>query len=466
MSPAMHPFTQRLLKTRTERLASFPNPPADPLVLAVKDELLVAESVADTVISFLRTSKISPKVPPVASLPQTFGDGTSEEIFIVPIQGNNPFRAADRVRKEALKGHRPETVSPNHILIPAPHEDFCPWGPPSPAYGYPTSGADTGTAGEPVTVIDASYLWSTSWGDNPLSDLCNFQVHLAEWRRHTDKKWLPGTPTALSRNGDSTVLDALVGHANFVAGVVAQECHQPRIAIWSHNGGFPKGTDEYPTEASVCRSIWASQRPASAGNLPLSLKPDLVPRTPSNVIHVGFAFYPHAGIPSKIWELAFGRVAALHNPGGLPVIVAPAGNQASPLPRYPAAFMDTKPLRVIGVASVEPGGSARSSFTNYGNWVTCATVGEDVESTFVHVKMKLEEDVSNPRLQHDFQASSWATWNGTSFASPKVTGHLAARLSINSSLTAEAAWNALKQISLTVPTGSSLLNVGDYVFDF
>jgi hypothetical protein len=91
-----------------------------------------------------------------------------------------------------------------------------------------------------------------------------------------------------------------------------------------------------------------------------------------------------------------------------------------------------------------------------------ATVGEDVESTFLHVKMKVEED-KEPRLAHDFQTSDWATWNGTSFASPKITGHLAARLSLSSTLTAEVAWNALKQVSLT---GGPGLGVGQYVFDF
>jgi hypothetical protein len=467
MSPALHPFTQRLLKTRTDRFAHFPPALADPLELAVKDEVLVAEKVAEQVTAFLVKNKLSPNLPPVNELPHTFGDGTAEDVVIVPIQGTNPFTATETVRKQLLKGKQPESVSPNHILIPAPNEDFCPWGPPSPAYGYPTAVSEAGSPGHPVTVIDASYFWNDAkWGlhNNPLSDICQFEVRWAEWHRHGEKNWRPGSQTLLSRNGDPKVLDALTGHANFVAGVVAQGCQQPHITIWSHNGGFPKGSDEYPTEASVCRSIWASQRPAKAEDLPLSLKPAAVRGAPSSVIHVGFAFHPHGGVPSKIWRLTFGRVAALHSPGAAPIIVAPAGNQASSLARYPAAFKDTiNPVRVIGVGSVQPGGYARSSFTNYGPWVTCGTVGEDVESTFLHVKMELEEDISTPRLPHDFRGSDWATWNGTSFASPKVTGHLAARLSLSSTLTPGGAWNALTQVSLT---GAGGLGVGDYVFDF
>jgi Subtilase family len=466
MSVVMHPFTLRLLK-RTDRFASFPSPLADPLVLAVKDELLVAEDAADAVTSFLVGRKLSPKIP-VKSLPRIFGDGSAEDVVIVPIQGTDPFKATALVRKQPFLAGKADSVSPNHILVPAPNEDFCPWGPPSPTYGYPAAAPEAGSAGEPVTVIDASYLWNDAqWGasNNPLTELCDFQVRWAEWHKHGDG-WQSGTPTALSRNGTPGVLDALVGHANFVAGVVARECHQPKITIWSHNGGFPKGSDEYPTEASVCRSIWASQRPASAGELPLSPKP--VVGAPARVIHVGFAFHPYGNVPSKIWRLTFGRIVGLKNPGGPPIIVAPAGNQTSTLRRYPAAFMNTfNPVRVVGVASIQPGGNARSSFTNYGSWVTCAAVGEDVESTFVHVKMKLEEDTSNPRLAHDFTGSNWATWNGTSFASPKITGHLAARLSIGAS-SAQVAWNALKTIALTNAgsTYGSQLDVGDYVFDF
>jgi len=461
---SLHPFTNRLLTTRTDRFAVSKTPSGD-LELAVRDELLVAEHVAEKVTSFLVKNSLSGTLPRVEQLPHTFGDGSVEDIVIVPIQAN-PFRASDTVRSQLLKGE-PDSVSPNHVLIPAPNEDFCPWGPPFPTYGYPTAVPEGGTAGHPVTVIDASYFWNDAgWGmnNNPLTNLCNFGFRWAEWHKHGANSWQPGTPTVLSRNGDATVLDALTGHANFVAGVVAQQCHQPHITIWSHNGGFPKGSDEYPTEASVCRSIWASQRPANAGSLPLSLRSESAKGAPSPVIHVGFAFHPHGGVPSKIWRLTFGRLVALKNPGGPPIIVAPAGNQASKLPRYPAAFKNTlKPVRVIGVGSVQPGGSARSLFTNYGSWVTCATVGEDVESPFLHVKMKLEEDISTPRLSHDFRGSDWATWNGTSFASPKITGHLAARLSLSSTLTPEVAWNALKQVSLT---GAGALGVGDYVFDF
>jgi hypothetical protein len=70
--------------------------------------------------------------------------------------------------------------------------------------------------------------------------------------------------------------------------------------------------------------------------------------------------------------------------------------------------------------------------------VTCSAVGEKVESTFLHVDMPPEDP---PRAPHDFTVHSWAQWNGTSFAAPKVAAQVAAR--ITSAANAGQAWAAL-----------------------
>jgi hypothetical protein len=463
-----HPFTKRILG-HTDRVAVPLNKPVDPLVLSVKDELLVAQEVAPEVNNFLIKNKFSKDVP-VDALPRVFGEaGASDDIVIIDLVKENAFAATDAVRRQSFLKD-PQSVSPNHILIPAPTEDQCPWGPPSPAYGYPAGGADAGPS-EPVTVIDASYLWKPAWGANPLEELCHLNgIRWAEWHKHGQKDWQPGTPTLPSMNGNLKVLDALAGHANFVAGVVAQGAPHPRITIWSHNGGFKKGSPEVPTEAAVCRSLWASQRPADAGNPPNATSgPEALLGAPAKVIHIGFAFHPYKGVPSVAWQRTFQRIKDLRSAADLPLIVAPAGNQNSPYRRYPAAFLDTLPLTVIGVASLQPGGNARSNFTNYGDWVTCSAVGEDVESTFLNVKMMLEEDMSTPRHIHEFRPNAWGTWNGTSFAAPKVTGAIAARLSAGAP-SAIVAWNALQAVcqpnyNLT-GAGTGSPGVGSCRFDF
>jgi hypothetical protein len=65
--------------------------------------------------------------------------------------------------------------------------------------------------------------------------------------------------------------------------------------------------------------------------------------------------------------------------------------------------------------------------------VKCSAVGTNVVSTFLHVNMPLEEQVGDgePREDlraHDFAQNSWALWNGTSFAGPKVAAAIASRL--------------------------------------
>jgi subtilase family serine protease len=76
---------------------------------------------------------------------------------------------------------------------------------------------------------------------------------------------------------------------------------------------------------------------------------------------------------------------------------------------------------------VTPGASpTRSGFSNAGPWVTCSTIGTNVRSTFLHVNMALEESATDEVF--NFESNSWATWNGTSFATPKVVAGVCAQL--------------------------------------
>jgi subtilisin family serine protease len=138
--------------------------------------------------------------------------------------------------------------------------------------------------------------------------------------------------------------------------------------------------------------------------------------TPTDVIHVGFSFAVYKNRPHHMWELLLRRLSGK-------VIVAPAGNQGRGHERYPAALHRQHPTSVIGVGSLQPGLTNRSKFSNYGKWVACSAVGEDVESTFLEVDMPPEE---NPRLPHNYAQNSWALWNGTSFSAPKVAAVMAA----------------------------------------
>ena len=108
------------------------------------------------------------------------------------------------------------------------------------------------------------------------------------------------------------------------------------------------------------------------------------------------------------------------------VVVAAAGNNGSRRPVFPAAFSAMPHIRVpvVAVAALsmdyEP-----TEFSTRGLWITCATAGEAVLSTFVRGRETEEIDRHDPDV---FTGENpWAVWSGTSFAAPQISGALARR---------------------------------------
>ena len=188
----------------------------------------------------------------------------------------------------------------------------------------------------------------------------------------------------------------------------------------SHNAAFVEADNKdpaIPTEASVARSLWEHYKAAQ-------------------VINVGFAFptLPNAAlvdddvdpIGPKSWVLDL--VLQKMDARELHMIVAPAGNQDCMIPQYPAAFgqfhrergrswLDRPRRRKVGLLQLRSLGHVRHG-----------RQGRDVD---VHQRLdrldpELDDDGSAPTK--DFN-SGWATWNGTSFAAPKVAGAIAELLS-------------------------------------
>jgi hypothetical protein len=289
-----------------------------------------------------------------------------------------------------------------------------------------------GDPGHPVTVVDAGYYWdTTNWVPplikNPLLDLVtSLDVYPAD--RHPlplpsatsltgQAGWLPGLPETLdvANPSNPVVLNALTGHANFVAGMVASQYELPAMTIYSHNAGFQSGRAGQGTEplliteAAVCHSL---------------IKAHI--NTPASVINVGFAAVVDGGKMSHAWKLVFDHIGS--GPSD-PRVVAPAGNQADTQARLPAA-LGSRYDNMIGVAATTNDHSGiKASYTNYGPWVKCAAWGSNVRGPFLWVNLELEEDESSPRPKKDFRKmDAYALWKGTSFAAPRVTGRIAAQM--------------------------------------
>jgi thermitase len=389
------------------RIAAFQPQPADPLSLAVDDHLLVCLSAWPKVEEELGTLGAQADV-----LAKVFDGialkpgGEDANIVSVRAPGMTIFELTDFLRGR-LGPDDAHKVSPNHVLIPAPAEGHgCPHGPPSP---LPRPAVEIQPATDlfvPVTIIDSGYIWDQdAWGDNPLAPY-GF-IWETEAQTLKGKIWDAGTPDVLDANDDGA-LDALAGHANFIAGVIAQRCTHAELTIRNHNGGFNPRSDNFPTEAAVARSLAQSEG--------------------ASVINLGFAFHCFGDEISCVWDTAFNQI------GDDAIVVAPAGNQDSPHVRYPAGLA-SKYWNMVGVGSIDGvavGGKAKkSAFSNHGNWVTCSTRGSKVFSTFLYVDMPVEEDNAKHPKNRDFTKSSWARWNGTSFATPKVVAELAQQIVTN-----------------------------------
>jgi hypothetical protein len=459
-----------------------------PLSLAVKDQLIVqAGSPVQRVQLYFKSKNIDAQPIGETVFSGLPGVTPDNDFVVLELRGSlgkaNIFQHADELRANVLTKENPGAVSPNHILVPAPNAAGCPYGPPSPAPDVSLAPPE-GLSPPVVTVIDSGYQWDDAhWGANPLDDpgFCTLTKNYAERLQGTatlaavapgsTAGWLPGAAETSALNGTVAkprLLFALAGHANFVAGVIAQGCHQPTIHIWSHNSTYVRNTDYFTTEAAVVRSLVLSQQPPPTGT------------GPTDVIHVGFAFpLRSAGFSfnfardflSLAWRTAFQSLQATFDAAGKPppIVVAPAGNETEQFRHYPAAlareFAET-PLaslfaNVKGVGSISAAplkANPRSIFSNYGDWVTCSAVGEKVQSTFLRVRNVVCEDDKKRKVKSF--ADAWATWNGTSFAAPKVAAAVAAYVAAGAgSMTPAQAWDALTRVhgNPVVHAGSGIL---------
>jgi len=335
-------------------------------------------------------------------------------------------------------------VAPNHILISPGNMHECPFGPPEEHFNAVPLPRQAG-AGPEVVMIDSGYIRL-----GPIQRFLTGRVVFAEWLERSTSPagalqyvWRPGVESPVGRsarldqNGDG-LLDALAGHANFVAGVAAQGCESVKLTVVSHGAAFldldTVTNPAFVTEAAVARSLWKHHG--------------------APVINVGFAFptLPNAAVTSvqdttasnegpPSWTLQK-VLDAIFDEEEEHLIVAPAGNHGCCVPQYPAAF-SLQYDNVIGVGSVSAAGT-RSDFSDHGPWVSCCTEGENVVSTFItgwdsKPTEEPEEDgpLAGQRPPKYFE-SGFAGWSGTCFAAPKVSAALACDIAAGA--TPQQAW--------------------------
>jgi Subtilase family len=117
------------------------------------------------------------------------------------------------------------------------------------------------------------------------------------------------------------------------------------------------------------------------------------------------------------------------------VLVAAAGNDGADW-KFSPAEMES----VIGVGALGPPGDALAWFSDYGAWVKVYAPGQDLVHAFASGTYTYEEQ--NPGTQAIFDGM--ASWSGTSFSTPVVSGLIAARMSGTGESAHEAAESLLR----------------------
>ncbi len=448
MSAESSPFTQRVLAH--PRIAHQGGSAGIPLVLAVVDQLLVCSDLLESspeVVKWLHTLHAERLTTMLAG---TGAGGEDVALFRVSFAPTASIFDVVRDVRAGLPARDKRGVSPNHVLIAAPAIDHtCPWGPPSPA----PPGVVPPAAGSmvPVTVIDTGYISDPANGPYPLDQRGGFGTAAVQWFNGIEWEEVEHDEPDDNRDGK---LDALAGHANFVAGVLAMGSQSAEITIRSHSSGFDPNYDDFPTEIAVGRSLWQSQG--------------------AQVVSVGFAFSALDDTVGCVWDLAFESL------GPETMVVAPAGNQDDDHVRFPGGLKTVDPAQFANMLAVgssgrrflpfahthlraESGGLlpppaaleggpipelVRSDFSNYGSWVDCAADGSEVVSTFMRVTLPVEEDTSAapPELEFD----GWASWNGTSFSTPKIAAGIVNEIA-ETGAAPVGAWQALAGTGVPEP---------------
>jgi len=229
--------------------------------------------------------------------------------------------------------------------------------------------------------------------------------------------WLTGVrgvaedPYTTDSSGER-VLATYAGHGTFGAGVL--RCVAPKASVFVERAFDNMGAD-YET------------RVASSLEDALDRDPDILVFTFTSATHRDQSLHTFD-------ELYDRRIRGIK---GL-VVLAPAGNEGSSRPRWPAAHPG-----VIAVGALAANWRDRAGFSNYGRWVDLYAPGEDLVNAYAEGTYVCTEppDVGQRRHFHGM-----AQWSGTSFSTPLVAGLIAAQMS-KTGQNAQQAWDSLSRLA-------------------
>jgi len=313
----------------------------------------------------------------------------------------------------------PGVAKPDHKAYLCP--SMCPatepvevWGEaaPVPSAGLDASGGDAwrggGGYGVSVSIVDTGLIAGAT----------------------ARRAWLNGVqgdpedPYTSDRDGNR-VLAPYAGHGTFGAGVL--RCVAPKASVYIERAFSTAGAD---FESSVLSSL-----------------EDALDRDPDILVFT-FTSATHRDQSLKTFdELYDRRISRMKGT----VVLAPAGNDGTSRPRWPAAHPG-----VIAVGALAANGRQRASWSNFGRWVDVYAPGEDLVNAYPEGTYVCTEP---PNVDERREFHGMAMWSGTSFSTPLVAGLIAARMS----QTGEHAQQAADAL-LRLAAGQGIPGVGPVLY--
>jgi subtilisin family serine protease len=216
----------------------------------------------------------------------------------------------------------------------------------------------------------------------------------------TETKWLAGVTPADPDDEEivnSSAIHEYAGHGTFVAGIV--KCLAPGATI-EVEGALPNGGAVF--ESDICEELQEALRD----------------RSDPHLISISAGTHTRANMGLLGLEILAETHGLTDGTKGL--VVAAAGNDSSDVKFYPAAFP-----WVISVGALDEAGNV-APYSNYGEWVDVWARGSNLINAFPEGTYTCSEPPNTGQVRN---FKHLAQWSGTSFATPIVTGAIAAQMS-------------------------------------
>ena len=317
-------------------------------------------------------------------------DGTlltgSARFMDVTLRGEfDPEAVITELEQAARRTGATLDVTPTHVVFGSQHWLIEPCGDP----GLPEAGEHLarhrGGEGVVVAVIDSGL--PEGYTANPL--MAPVQI--------TNSQELEPFPYEGPMPGGG-MLQYAQGHGAFVCGVVRQQAEDAEV--WSYRALDSVGTtDEWALGIQLALAL-NQQRPRV-----ISLSLGTLTRRDQSALGL----------------TVLGRMAGKTD-GSAPIVVAAAGNFGWARPFYPAYDCWTIS---VGAAEYRAGTWDQACFSDhgdrrFGDWVDVCAQGVGVYSSYTKQRYNPTFPPSGP-----VSFDGWANWNGTSFATPHVSGRVA-----------------------------------------